>query len=73
MQASVFRRTGEYRRCREALLGAASAAEREILEIGVRLKNGDRVEFERMSAILYDWARELLVGENVREGAGNRV
>ncbi len=65
VQASVFRRTGEYRRCREALLGAASAAEREILEIGVRLKNGDRVEFERMSAILYDWARELLVERGV--------
>ena len=42
-------------------LGAVSADERKIVDLFLKLKSGDAVEFDTMSEELFDWEKRLIV------------
>ena len=58
VQAIVYQQTGRYFRHQAALLEAASAQEKEILQAFMLLKNGGAVELEAMSERLFLWAKQ---------------
>ena len=60
VRASVFKQTGRYIASQKELLQGASADEREILRTFIDLKNGKTVEFEEMSALLFDWSKKQI-------------
>ncbi len=57
VQAIVFLQNGKYIRHQKDLLGIVSADERIIVETYMNLKNGGNVEFNDMSANLFDWSK----------------
>ena len=58
VQAIFFRQTGKYIGRQKDLLEAVSEEEREIVKISMQLKNGGAVEFDRMSEMLFAWAKK---------------
>ncbi len=65
VQAITFKQTGKYIKHQKDLLGVASADEREIVEIFLKLKNGDAVEFGAMSEVLFAWSKKWI--ENTKQ------
>lgn len=57
VQAIAFRETGKYFSCQTELREAVSAEEREILDIFLQLKAGGTCDFDKMSEILFAWAK----------------
>ena len=64
VQAIAFKQTGKYIKHQKDLLGVVSADERKIIEIFLRLKNGDTVEFRTMSEFLFAWAKKQITEGN---------
>ena len=64
VQAIVFKQTGKYIKTQKDLLGVVSDDERKIIEIFLRLKNGDTVEFGIISEFLFAWAKKQITEGN---------
>ena len=64
VQAIAFKQTGKYIKTQKDLLGVVSADERKIIEIFLKLKNGDTVEFGTMSEVLFEWAKKHITEGN---------
>ena len=64
VQAIAFTQTGKYIKHQKDLLGVVSTDERSIVENFLKLKNGENVEFEVMSNILFSWAKKQIVESN---------
>ena len=60
VQAIAFKQTGKYIKHQKELLGVVSADERKIIEIFLKLKNGDTAQFGTMSDTLFAWAKKLI-------------
>lgn len=58
IQAICFKETGKYVTCRKDLLSVVSEEEKAIVETFLYLKNGGAVEFDKMSEVLFNWAKE---------------
>lgn len=57
VQAICFQQTGRYIGRQRDLLPAVSLQERAIVETSLQLKDGGKVDFQRMSSLLFDWAK----------------
>jgi len=64
VQAIAFYQTGKYIRFQKELLGVVSVDERKIVEIFLKLKNGEAVEFGTMSEALFAWAKKQITERN---------
>ena len=64
VQAIAFKQTGKYIKHQKDLLGVVSADERKIIEIFLKLKNGDTVKFGTMSEFLFAWAKKQITEGN---------
>ncbi len=62
VQASVFRRTGEYFKCQADLMNVADVDERTIIETYSALKKGSSDSFSEMSEFLFAWSGKLICG-----------
>ncbi len=60
VQAIVFGQTRKYIKHQKELLGVVSADERKIIEIFLKLKNGDTAQFGTMSEVLFAWAKKQI-------------
>ena len=60
VQAIVFKQTGTYIRHQSQLLQVASAEERMITETFLKLKNGDPIDFNDASRILFEWSKKWI-------------
>ncbi len=65
VQAIAFWQTGKYIKHQKDLLDVVSADERKIVEIFLKLKNGEDVEFSPMSEVLFAWAKKWIEEENL--------
>ena len=59
-QAIVFKQTGNYIKCQSQLLQVASADERLITETFLKYKNGETVDFNEASRILFEWSKKWI-------------
>lgn len=59
-QAIVFKQTGNYIKRQSQLLQVASADERLITETFLKYKNGETVDFNEASRILFDWSKKWI-------------
>ena len=64
VQAIAFKQTGKYIKSQKDLLGVVSADERKIIEIFLKLKNGDTAQFDTMSEVLFAWAKKQITEGN---------
>ena len=64
VQAIVFGQTGKYIKHQKELLDVVSADERKIIEIFLKLKNGDTAQFGAMSEVLFAWAEKQITEGN---------
>ena len=64
VQAIAFKQTGKYVKYQNELFGVISADERKIVEIFLKLKNGDAVEFGAMSDTLFSWSKKWISKDN---------
>ncbi len=64
VQAIAFKQTGKYIKHQKELLGVVSADERKIIEMFLKLKDGDTVEFGTMSEVLFAWAKKQITEGN---------
>ena len=60
VQAICFLEIGKYVRCQKDLLTMVSPEEKVIVETFLHLKNGGAVEFEEMSAVLFNWSQKWI-------------
>lgn len=60
VQAIVFRQTGTYFRKKQDLMAVAAGAEKEILEISGKFKNGEPVDFDAASRMLMAWTQKWI-------------
>ncbi len=64
VQAIVFGQTGKYIKHQKELLDVVSVDERKIIEIFLKLKNGDTAQFGTMSEVLFAWAKKQITEGN---------
>ena len=57
VQAICFKESGKYITKQKDLLDNVSDDEKIIVETFIELKNGGRVEFDKMSEILFEWSK----------------
>ena len=57
IQAIAFKQTGKYVSFQKDLMEVVSPNEKQIIDIFLRLKGGNAVDFEDASELLFDWAR----------------
>lgn len=62
VQAIAFKETGKYISSQKDLYGAVSYDEKVIVETFLRLKSGEKAEFDKMSESLLEWARKRIEG-----------
>ena len=60
IQAIVFKQTGTYIKQQNELLLTASSDEKEIIDTFVYLKNGGKVDFNKMSETLFTWCKKQI-------------
>ena len=60
VQAIVFKQTGNYIRHQSQLLQVASAGEQSIIATFLKYKNGDPIDFNDASRILFEWSKKLI-------------
>jgi len=61
IRATTYRRTGIYCSRLDELLQHASAADKEIVQSYLAMKNGTPVDFSFASKLLFSWAKEIIV------------
>lgn len=59
-QAIVFKQTGNYIKRQSQLLEVASVEERLITETFLKYKNGETVDFNEASLILFEWSKKWI-------------
>ena len=62
IQAVCFCQTGRYVKSKADLLAVVDAPEKVILDTALELKSGSKVEFDKMSADMLNWVKEILNG-----------
>lgn len=60
VQAIVFKQTGNYIKHQHQLLQASKQQERIVLEIFLKYKNGETVDFNSASEILFEWSKKWI-------------
>lgn len=60
IQAIAFKLNGRYIRDKKELVCVLPADEKVILDTFLMLKNGDAVDFQKMSELLFDWSKKLI-------------
>ena len=60
VQAIVFKQTGNYIKPQSQLLQVAFAEERMIIETFLKYKNGEVVEFNEASRMLFEWSKKWI-------------
>lgn len=60
IQAIAFKQTGTYFRHQQDLLSVVSSDEQIIVETFLHLKNGNAVDFQRMSEALFAWSQKWI-------------
>ena len=60
IQAVCFCQTGRYVKSKADLLAVVDAPEKVILDTALELKSGSEVEFDKMSADMLNWVKEIL-------------
>ena len=60
VQAIVFKQTGDYIKHQNQLLQESLPEERIVLETFLRYKNGETVEFNSASEILFEWSKKWI-------------
>jgi predicted nucleotidyltransferase len=60
IQAIHYQQTGEYVGSRKELLKVVNQKNQEIIGISLGLKNGENIELEKMSEILFVWAKKCI-------------
>ena len=60
VQAISFQQTGKYTRRQKELLAVAAPDERVIVETFMRIKNGEVVDFQKLSEILFTWSKKWI-------------
>ena len=60
VQAIVFKQTGKYIKHQSLLLKVASTEERVITETFLKYKNGETVDFNAASRILFEWSKKRI-------------
>lgn len=58
MQAICFSRTGKYIRRQKDLIALVSDDEKTIIETFISLKNGGKIDFDKMSEYLFNWSKK---------------
>ena len=61
IQAIIYKQTGSYVRQQKDLLQKASSDERVIVEAFLTLKSGKEADFEKISEILFLWAKKWIL------------
>ena len=64
VQAIAFKQTGKYIKHQKELLGVVSADEQKIIEIFLKLKNGDTAQLGTMSEVLFTWTKKQITEGN---------
>ena len=60
LQAIVFKQTGTYIKHQSQLFQVASAGEQSIIATFLKYKNGDPIDFNDASRILFEWSKKLI-------------
>ena len=60
VQAIVFKQTGTYIKHQSQLLQVASVEEQMITETFLKYKNGEPVDFNDASRILFEWSKKWI-------------
>ncbi len=60
VQAIVFKQTGNYIKHQSQLLQVASAEERMIIDTFLKYKNGEAVDFNEASRMLFEWSKKWI-------------
>jgi len=60
IQAIHYQQTGEYVSSKKELLKVVNKKNQEIIGISLGLKNGENIELEKMSEILFVWAKKYI-------------
>ena len=60
VQAIVFKQTGNYIKHQSQLLQVASAEKRMIIETFLKYKNGEAVDFNEASRMLFEWSKKWI-------------
>ena len=60
VQAIVFKQTGNYLKHQSQMLQVASVEERMIIETFLKYKNGEPVDFNEASRILFEWSKKRI-------------
>ena len=60
VQAICFRKTGQYISCRSELRQAASPEERVVIDEYLHIKNGQDINFTKLSEILVGWTQQWI-------------
>ena len=60
VQAIVFKQTGDYIKYQNQLLQAALLEEKVVIETFLKYKNGETVEFNSASEILFEWSKKWI-------------
>ena len=60
VQAIVFKQTGNYIKHQSLLLQVASVEEQMITETFLKNKNGEAVDFNAASQILFEWSKKWI-------------
>ena len=60
VQAIAFKQTGNYIKNLKDLLRVVSSDEQTIVEVFVNLKNGEMIDFDLMSNIIFDWTKKWI-------------
>ena len=60
VQAIVFKQTGDYIKYQNQLLQAALLEEKVVIETFLKYKNGETVDFNSASEILFEWSKKRI-------------
>lgn len=60
VQAIVFKQTGNYIKHQSQLLQVSFAEERMIIETFLKYKNGEAVDFNEASRMLFEWSKKWI-------------
>ena len=60
VQAIVFKQTGNYVKLQNQLLQVTSNEERKIIETFISYKNGERVNLNTDSQLLFEWSKKWI-------------
>ena len=60
IQAKYYKLNGKYVSRQKELFGIVSSEDRIIIDTFLKLKNGEPIEFDYMSELLFDWSKKII-------------